>query len=198
MMTKDDVLAPLHALRTTEIVVTTMGMVRPWGRHSSSPLDFASADSAMGHAADLALGLALAQPARKVVCFNGDGSMLMSLGTLALATSPPVENFILFVVQNETYEITGNQPVPGGSRVDFAQLARGAGFPSVYTFDEAAAYRAALPTILAAPGPTCVVVRTAPGHEPPLSRGPHEEAAYLKDSLAEAAHRLRATLTNGG
>ncbi|HCK60195.1 MAG TPA: thiamine pyrophosphate-binding protein, partial [Gemmatimonadetes bacterium] len=60
-----------------------MSVVRPWGILSDSDLDFASADSAMGHAADLALGLALAQPARKVVCVNGDGSMLMSLGTLA-------------------------------------------------------------------------------------------------------------------
>jgi len=198
MMTKDDVLGPLAAARTTEIVVTTMGTVRPWGRHSSSALDFASADSAMGHAADLALGLALAQPSRRVVCLNGDGSMLMSLGTLALATAPPVPNFVLFIVQNDTYEITGNQPVPGAPRVDFALLARAAGFPAVHTFDEAAAYRAALPAILASPGPTCVVVRTVPGNEPPLSRGSHEEAAYLKDSLAEAAHRLRATLAAGG
>jgi len=198
MMTKDDGLAPLAALRTTEVVVTTMGLVRPWGRHSSSPLDFASADSAMGHAADLALGIALAQPKRKVVCLNGDGSMLMGLGTLVLAAHPPVRNFILFVSQNDSYEITGNQPVPGASRVDFALLARGAGFSSVHAFDEAAAYRAALPAILASEGPTCVVVRTQPGNEGPLSRGPQEAAVYLKESLADAAHRLRAVLAAGG
>lgn len=194
MLTKDEVLAPLAALRTDQVVVTTMGMVRPWGRHSTHPLDFASADSAMGHAADLALGIALAQPARTVVCLNGDGSMLMSLGTLAVAVEQRARNLVLFVVRNDTYEITGNQPVPGARCVDFALLARGAGFPSVHGFDDAADYRRRLPEVLAAAGPTFVVVRTEPGHEAPLSRGPQEAAAYLGDSLAEAAHRLRRAL----
>ena len=195
MMTKDDVLAPLAALRTSEIVVTTMGMVRPWGRHSKSELDFASADSAMGHAADLALGLALAQPQRRVICLNGDGSMLMCLGTLVLAAEQAARNFILFVVQNETYEITGNQPAPGAGRVDFAGLARAAGFRAVYALDDAGAYRQNLPAVLAADGPTFVAVRTTPGQEPPLSRGPQEQALYLKDALHESAWRLRAVLT---
>lgn len=197
MMTKDDVLAPLAAARTTEIVVTTMGMVRPWGRYSSSELDFASADSAMGHAADLALGLALAQPDRRVICLNGDGSMLMSLGTLALAVEQRASNFVLFVVENRTYEITGNQPTPGGALVDFAAVARGCGFPVVHTFEEADAYRAALPTLLAGTGPAFIVVRTHPGQEPPLARGPQEAAAYLKDPLHLSARKLRQVLTRG-
>ena len=79
VLTVAQLLGPLARYRTNEAVVTTMSVVRPWGILSDSDLDFASADSAMGHAADLALGLALAQPARKVVCVNGDGSMLMSL-----------------------------------------------------------------------------------------------------------------------
>ena len=198
MMTKDEVLAPLAALRRSEIVVTTMGMVRPWGRYSSSELDFASADSAMGHAADLALGIALAQPARKVICLNGDGSMLMSLGTLAVAAEQQARNFVLFVVQNESYEVTGNQPIPGASRLDFSRLAEGAGFTSVHSFADAADYRARLPTVLALPGPTLVVVRVEKGHETPLARGPQEEAAYLKESLADAAKRFRAVLTREG
>jgi len=55
------------------------------GKRSHVDLDFASADSAMGHTADLALGIALARPERKVICLNGDGSMLMTLGTLVTA-----------------------------------------------------------------------------------------------------------------
>ena len=84
MLTTLELLEPLAARRTDEIVVTTMSTVRPWGLLSDHDLDFASADSAMGHAVDLALGIALAPPNRLVVCFNGDGSMLMTLGTLAL------------------------------------------------------------------------------------------------------------------
>ncbi len=82
LLTKDQLLRPLAALRTNEVVVTCMSVTRPWGRLSDHDLDFASADSAMGHTADLALGIALAQPSRKVICLNGDGSMLMNLGTL--------------------------------------------------------------------------------------------------------------------
>jgi thiamine pyrophosphate-dependent acetolactate synthase large subunit-like protein len=195
VLTKDDVLAALAASRTGEVVVTTMGMVRPWGRYSTHAHDFASADSAMGHAADLALGIALAQPRRRVLCLNGDGSMIMSLGTLALAVEQQARNFVLFVLQNDTYEITGNQPVPGAAAIDYAMLARGAGFRSVYAFDDAETYRRQLPEVLGAVGPTFVVVKTQPGREAPLGRGPQETAAYLRDSLAEAAHRLRAVLT---
>jgi thiamine pyrophosphate-dependent acetolactate synthase large subunit-like protein len=195
VLTKTELISALADLRTTEIVVTTMGIVRPWGRYSTNALDFASADSAMGHAADLALGIALAQPRRKVLCLNGDGSMMMCLGTLALAVEQQARNFVLFVLQNDTYEITGNQPVPGAAGVDFTLLARGAGFRSVYAFDEAATYRRQLRELIAADGPTFVVVKVEPGHEAPLARDPQEPAAYLKESLADAAFRLRETLT---
>ena len=193
-LTKDEVLAPLAALRTREVVVTTMGIVRPWARYSSSELDFASADSAMGHAADFALGLALAQPSRKVLCLNGDGSMLMSLGTLVLAAEQAARNFFLFVIQNATYELTGNQPVPGAAAVDYVALARGAGVPVAEGFDDPVAYGRRLPAILAAPGPAVVVVRTEPGDEGALARGPEQPVAYLRPSLAESARRLRAAL----
>jgi sulfopyruvate decarboxylase subunit beta len=196
MLTKHELLQPLASLRGDAVVVTTMGVVRPWGKYSTSELDFASADSAMGHAADLALGIALAQPQRKVVCLNGDGSMLMTLGTLVTVAQSGASNFILFVIQNNTYEITGNQPVPGSSFVDFAAIARGAGFRETYVFDEAQGYAQQLPGILEGEGPTLVVVRVEPGTEGPLSRGVQEESHYLKPSLAESAHRLRKVLTS--
>jgi sulfopyruvate decarboxylase subunit beta len=191
MMTKDEALAPLAARRTTEIVVTTMGMVRPWARHSTSDLDFASADSAMGHAADLAIGIALAQPDRKVVCLNGDGSMLMTLGTLVTAVDNGARNLVLFVIQNDSYEITGNQRVPGAGRVDFSAMARAAGFPRAYTFDEAGAYAAALPEILSGEGPVLVTLRVQPGREAPLGREGKETAAYLLRSAPDEVRRFR-------
>lgn len=197
-MTKDDVLRPLARQRGEAVVVTTMGAVRPWAALSDHPLDFASADSAMGHAADFALGVALAQPWRQVVCLNGDGSMLMSLGTLVTIVASGARNLVLFVLQNDTYEVTGNQPVPGAGRVDFAGMARAAGFPRVHAFADAAAYTAALPSILEGPGPVCVTVKVEPGAEGPLGRGPNEAAAYLRPSLAESARQLRRALAGPG
>ena len=194
MLTKDDLLGPLAALRGNALVITCMGVARPWGRFSQSDLDFASADSAMGHTADLALGLALACPERKVICLNGDGSMLMTLGTLVTIVQARPENLLLFVVQNNTYEITGNLPVPGAGRVDFARLAHSAGFERVYTFEDAREYAAALPEVLSAAGPVLVVVRVAPGSEGPISRSKRETSLYLQVSLAESARRLRRAL----
>lgn len=195
MMTKDELLAPLARHRGDHIVVTTMGMVRPWARHSGDSLDFASADSAMGHAADFALGVALARPERRVICLNGDGSMLMSLGTLVTIADSGARNLVLFVVENGTYEVTGNQRIPGAGHADFAALARAAGFPRAVRFEDAAAYASALPDLLGAPGPLCVVAVVEPGHEGPLGRGPKQAEAYLKASLADSVRELRRTLS---
>lgn len=196
MLTKDQFLRPLSELRGSAVVVTTMGIVRPWGKHSRSEFDFASADSAMGHAADLALGVALAQPQRKVICLNGDGSMLMALGFLATIVQTAAKNFILFVVQNDTYEITGNQPLPGAGRVDFVTIARGAGFKRCYLFDDVTDYEGKLPEVLEGVGPVFVTVKVQAGCEGPLSRSQEEEAPYLRPSLAESAHRLRKILSS--
>jgi thiamine pyrophosphate-dependent acetolactate synthase large subunit-like protein len=195
MLTKAQFLEPLAKLRTDQAIVATMGVVRPWGRMSSSDLDFASADSAMGHAADLALGVALAQPARQVICLNGDGSMLMSLGTMATIVEAGAKNLVLFVVVNGTYEITGNQRTPGSGTVDFAAMATAAGFRRVYRFENEDEYRAALAEVLSGEGPVFVSVDMEPGSEGPISRSAAEDTEYLKVSLADWARRFRKALT---
>jgi thiamine pyrophosphate-dependent acetolactate synthase large subunit-like protein len=194
MLTRAQLLEPLAAHRTDEVVVTTMSVTRPWGRLSSHDLDFASADAAMGHTADLALGIALACPDRRVVCLNGDGSMLMTLGTLATITGCGVTNYLLVVVENGSYEITGHQPIPGAGRVDFGLIARGAGFPRVFRFADPAAWEKAVPDLLTTPGPTFAHVLVEPTSEGPISRRPAEEARYLKVSLAAWSRVVRAAL----
>ncbi len=191
MLTTGEVLAPLSRLRTDEVVVTTMSVVRPWGRLSNHVLDFASADSAMGHAADLALGIAIARPDRRVLCLNGDGSMLMTLGTLVTAASAGATNLVLFVIDNGTYEITGNQRIPGGGSVDLPAMAGAAGFPEAFSYDDPREYEAALPKVLTVDGPVLVSLRVEPGDEGPISRNPSEEARYLRVSLERSAHQLR-------
>lgn len=194
MLTRAQFLEPLAAARTDEVVVTTMSVTRPWGRLSRHDLDFASADSAMGHAADLALGIALARPERRVICLNGDGSMLMTLGTLATVTAARVTNYVLVVVENGSYEITGHQPIPGRGRVDFAALARGSGFPRVFRADCAEGWAALVPDVLRAAGPTFIHALVEPGSEGPISRSSREEAPYLQVSLAAWSKRFRGAL----
>lgn len=197
-MTREEFLQPLARRRTDEVVVTTMSVVRPWGRLSDHDLDFASADSAMGHAADLALGIAMACPGRKVLCLNGDGSMLMSLGTLVTIIEAGVDNLILFVVANRSYEITGNQSIPGAACVDFAVLAKGAGFDRVFAFDRGDEFDEQLDQILSETGATFVCVDVEPGSEGAISRKPEEEARYLQVSLADWSRQVRNVLTEGG
>lgn len=194
MLARAELLEPLARQRTDEVVVTTMSAVRPWGRLSDSPLDFASADSAMGHAADLALGIAIARPDRRVICLNGDGSLLMTLGTLATAVDAGAANFLMVVLTNGDYEITGHQPVAGGAGIDYAAMAAAAGWPRAQRFTRGSDWAAAVPELLAAPGPVLADVRVEPTEEGPISRRPHEEAAYLRSSLAEWSRVLRAAL----
>lgn len=196
MLTTAQLLGPLSRHRTQEVVVTTMSVVRPWGRLSDSDLDFASADSAMGHAADLALGIAMARPERRVICLNGDGSMLMCLGTLVTAVEAAAVNFILVVCDNGEYEITGHQPVAGAGRVDYGALADAAGFRRVFRFAEPRDWAEAVPDVLTGVGPTFVHVRVEPGQEGPIGRTAAEPARYLQHSLADWSRIMRAALTS--
>jgi thiamine pyrophosphate-dependent acetolactate synthase large subunit-like protein len=168
MMTRDECLAELNRLRGKEVaVVTTMGSAAPWSRMSDSLLDLPSVGSAMGHAADLAMGLALAQPRRQVWVFNGDGSMLMSLGTLVTVSQTPPPNLVLFVMQNDTYEVTGNQLIPGAGKISMTAMAQGAGLSKVYEFDYTQDMARELPGILAQSGPIFVNLRIETGQELP-------------------------------
>ncbi len=195
MMTMAQLLAPLHEHRTNEVVITTMSAARAWGRLSNHPLDLASIDSAMGHGADLALGIALARPERKVVCLNGDGSMLMTLGTLATVVGSVAANYILVVCDNGVFETTGHQPVAGAGWLDHAAIAEAAGFRNVHRFEDARAYAHALPEILRAAGPTLVHAVLKPGEESPIVRGGPDEPLYLRTSLADSARGVREALT---
>jgi sulfopyruvate decarboxylase subunit beta len=114
----------------------------------------------MGKASSIGLGIALARPERKVLVFDGDGSLLMNLGSLVTIAGLAPRNLIHFVFENGQYEVTGGQPIPGLGKLGFARMADGAGFARSYEFAELGAFTAALPEILAADGPTMVCLKT--------------------------------------
>ena len=196
MFNKEEGLKIIAKHRTDEVVVATMGVTVPWGQISDHPLDYASVGSAMGHAADFGLGIALARPDKKVLVLNGDGSMLMCLGTLATVTAlnKPAHNFYLFVCENGSYEVTGNQPIPGGQNFSFTTIARGAGFEQVYEFDDPDSLDASLPSILAEAGPTLINLKIALANEPPPTRSAGHAVRFLRGTLAESTHELRQAL----
>lgn len=188
MMQRDDCFRVLNQQRGHEVVVvTTMAAAAPWQRISQSNLDFPSVNSAMAHAADFAYGLALAQPQRQVWVLNGDGSMLMSLGTLVTISQTPAPNLVLFVLQNDSYEVTGNQPIPGAGKVSMKQMASGAGFPHVHEFEDSKSLAEQLPKVLNKQGPIFINLRLAAGQESPpnLDRPLSELSAELRTTLQQ-------------
>src|SRR5207244_996427 len=110
--------------RGDRIVIATMSSIAVWPQLSDTPLDFAFIPSAMGQAPALALGLALAQPGRGVVVLNGDGSMLMNLGSLVTLANQPADVYLL-TFDNGIYEVTGGQPTAGVLHSRVQRLRRG-------------------------------------------------------------------------
>ena len=173
-----DALAAIHRARgTRDLVVTTMTPARDWMTFPQHPLDVVMVPSAMGHATSIGLGLALAQPTRRVIVCNGDGSMLMNLGSLVSIADAKATNLAVVMFANGVYEVTGEEPVPGAGAVDFVAIAKAAGFCSTFEFSDLAAWRSAVHGALAAPGPTFVTlhVDTQPGTPAPKSPGPASE-----------------------
>jgi sulfopyruvate decarboxylase subunit beta len=116
----------------------------------------------MGLASSIGLGLALAQPGRKVMVLDGDGSMLMNLGTLATIAHYAPENYLLVILDNCCYGSTGSQPSCTSRKTDLAGLAEAAGVEKVRKASSLSELEEALDTGLDAGG--VVVVRVDPGN----------------------------------
>jgi thiamine pyrophosphate-dependent acetolactate synthase large subunit-like protein len=158
MMTTREALEVLAAHRGDHVVLTTMTAVGVWPQLSDTPLDFAYMPSAMGQGPALALGLALAQPGRGVIVVNGEGSMLMNLGSLVTLSNHPA-NIYLVILDNGLYEVTGGQATAGTGHADFAALARGAGIQRVCSFSTLEEWQAGAAKALSGRGPVVVVLQ---------------------------------------
>jgi sulfopyruvate decarboxylase subunit beta len=192
-------LAALHGVRREEIVITTMAAAREWQRMGKNPLDFVLVPSSMGQATALGLGMALAQPERKVVICNGDGSMLMNLGSLVTITAQQPTNLTVIVFDNGVYEITGGQPTPAAAplrqdhaAIDFAEIARACGFRRVWTFDEIGAWQKSVREIVDGDGPAFVHLHVEPVLDAGLIGVPGpspERARAFRDQFMPAESR---------
>ncbi len=192
-----DAMLTLHrARRADDVVITSMGAAREWMALGASSLDLPLVPSSMGMAPAIGLGLALAQPHRRIIVVNGDGAMLMNLGSLVSITAAAPANLTLILEDNSAYEVTGAQPTPGAAaaradatNVDFVAMARACGFRSVYHYRSADTWAREVDEVLAATGPTFVLldVGTVPGAVGPRSPGP----------AAARARKLRRELATG-
>jgi sulfopyruvate decarboxylase subunit beta len=158
-----------------DIVIPSMGSAREWiALGPLHDLDFVLVPSAMGHATSVALGLALAQPDRRVLVLSGDGSLLMNLGSLVTISAEAPRNLVVVVFVNGVYEVTGAQPTPQSGTVDYVAIARASGITSVFHWSSLADLRSGIGAALGSAGPSLVVLDVAPvpGAAGPRSPGP--------------------------
>lgn len=164
---------------------------RYWAQISETAFDLPLGDPAMGGHAGFALGVALAQPKRRVVLFDSEGDVLMSLGMLPTIAEQAPANFYHFVLDNECYATTGGQPVPNAKNVAYDVLARGAGYPQAHAFTELEAFRRGLPDILAAKGPVLVAAKVlAEIENEPIGR----RVRWRKRTADQVVREMRASI----
>ncbi len=145
---------------------------------------------AMGGAAMIGLGLALAQPARRVLVVTGDGEMLMGLGGLAVIGLKRPGNLAVAVLDNERYGETGNQPTHTAVRADLAAIAAAAGFPATAVVRSQGELEAATQQILTAEGPQFFAIKVRAEVLPlvlPPKDGVHLKERFRRALLGEAA-----------
>lgn len=162
------------ALPPATLVVTALGNASYlWAVVRDAPENFYVED-AMGLALPLALGLAVAQPERKVVVVEGDGGLLMHMGALVTVGAVAPANLTILLIQNGVHAASGGQVLTNAD-LDLASLGRAAGLERTHNLNSINEFRPELAEALEGPGPSLLVLATAPDLEivvPPVAFDP--------------------------
>ena len=187
MMNRMECLQILAQHITDEIVVAAYSSATDWFAINDRPLNY-FAFGAMGLASSHGLGLALGRPEKRVIVLDGDGSLLMNLGTLVTIGAVQPKNFVHFVGHNGSYEANGGAPIPNKD-IDFAGIARSAGIESVHTFTELDDFEAKIAALLKAEGPVFADLV--------IEQGPLSNRDYSEMNAASRRESFRAALDAG-
>lgn len=187
-MTRAEAVAAVRGCLTDEVVVHANGAIcRESFAVGDRPGNFYMIGS-MGLAASIGLGVALARPEKRVVVFDGDGNVLMALGTLAMVAAEGPRNLLHVVFDNGTYGSTGSQPTHS-RQVPLEEVARGCGYRRALRVTEREALVSAVREIQREPGPVFLLVEVSPEESVGLPRVPLPPE--------EIADRVRGYLTGG-
>jgi sulfopyruvate decarboxylase subunit beta len=165
MMKREACLRLLSPHVGDDIVVAVYSTAFDWIAVRPHPLNYLCV-GAMGLGASHALGLALGRPDKRIFLFDGDGSLLMSLGSLVTVAAAAPANLYHFLFENGTYEANGAHPIPGRAQVDFVALAAAAGYPRYHSFAELAEVESDIAGVLRGAGPVFVDLKVEPGARP--------------------------------
>ena len=184
---------PLHRRRVVKKLLDKRGNMLVVAGLGASAWDVTAAGDdplnfplwgAMGGAAALGLGLALAQPSRKVMVITGDGEMLMGIGSLATIAIQQPQNLCIVVLDNERYGETGMQLTHTAGCVELAAIAAANGLSTCHTIREEQDLNAWLPRMRSIPGPSFFNIKVRA--EDLALVLPPKDGAYLKDRFRMA------------
>ena len=175
--------------RRGDIVLATETSILAWADVTrSDTLDLPIPSMSKG--SSMALGVALAQPDRRVILWGGDGSLLMNLGSLVTVGGQAPANFYHIVVDNRMYAMTGGQPLPNAAGLSFEGLAKAAGYARIFEFDDLESWTTGIGDVLEQEGPVLVVMKTVPEITDWKNDPPVEPIRTMR----EAAPEVRAAL----
>jgi len=157
-----------------DVIVSTTGMIsrelfearEAWGQGHER--DFLTVGS-MGHASQIALGIALEKVDRKVWCFDGDGAAIMHMGSMAIVASKKPVNYIHVVFNNGAHDSVGGQPTVG-LKIDLPAIAKAAGYNDVYSVSTKDELQNILSTLSGMTGPVLLEVKVKKGNRKDLGR----------------------------
>src|SRR5919106_11171 len=136
MISAADVFRVFQTHRGKAIVIPTGTSGRHWRDFTTNEKRDLTMGGAMGQTTAAALGVALSLPSEKVVLFDAEGALLMNLGILATIAGMKPQNFYHFLLDNECYATTGGQPVPNAQNINYAGMAKEAGYAAAHSFQD--------------------------------------------------------------
>lgn len=180
------------ALGEKDCIVSTTGMISRelfeyrTGKGEGHERDFLTVGS-MGHASQIALGIAMAQPERRVWCFDGDGAAIMHMGSMAIVASRELKNYAHVIFNNGAHDSVGGQPTVG-LKIDFPAVAKAVGYKTTYSVDNKEVLNVILSEAKNLEGPVLIEIKVKKGNRKDLGRPTttpiqNKEAlmAFLKD-----------------
>lgn len=176
------------SIEDTACIVSTTGMISrelfeartAWNQGHER--DFLTVGS-MGHASQIALGIALQKPERKVYCFDGDGASVMHMGNMAITASMNCKNYVHVVFNNGAHDSVGGQPTVG-LKIDLCGVAKAVGYKATYSVDSMEQLDVTLTDVKNAEGPVFLQVCVKKGNRKDLGR-PTTMPIQNKEALME-------------
>ena len=162
------------ALGEKDCIVSTTGMIsRELFEYRAAmsqghERDFLTVGS-MGHASQIALGIAMAQPERRVWCFDGDGAAIMHMGSMAIVASKEPKNYVHVVFNNGAHDSVGGQPTVG-LKIDLPAVAKAVGYKATFSIDSKEALNVILSEAKNLEGPVLIEIKVKKGNRKDLGR----------------------------